>query len=153
MVKHKIRQFGKRRAAFRNERKRFLVVTDGIVTEKTYFTYLNDIAHDQIIVKAKNVDVDKLLDMALDIRSKSSYDGVAVVCDIDERLKSDKSRKLLEETIMRAEENGVEMCLSHESFDIWVLMHSGKKIPAKVSERASESGGTIDKVFYGGGGK
>ncbi len=113
---------------------RFLIVTDGVVTERGYFERVKYLTRDSIrIVARSSKDIDELVNIALVMKSNSDYDFVAVVCDIDQRLQNNKTRETLERAIKLAEQNQIIICLSHESFEVWLLAHFGN-----VSSRAKE---------------
>ena len=122
------------RSFFRDLCQRFLIVTDGVVTERGYFERVKYLTRDSIrIVARSSKDIDELVNIALAMKSNSDYDFVAVVCDIDQRLQNNKTRETLERAIKLAEQNQIIICLSHESFEVWLLAHFGN-----VSSRAKE---------------
>jgi len=150
MTKRPIRDFRRKNIPKREPRKRFKVFTDGIETEKNYFNDLNRIAYDVIDVKAKNsADIDKLVDEAIKCRDNGDYDEVCVVCDIDERLKSPKTKGKLLAALRKAQENDIPVYLSHESFDIWLLAHFGV-VPACAQNRTQASQLLISKAVMTG---
>ena len=119
---------------FRGLCQRLLIVTDGVVTERGYFERVKYLTRDSIrIVARSSKDIDELVNIALVMKSNSDYDFVAVVCDIDQRLQNNKTRETLERAIKLAEQNQIIICLSHESFEVWLLAHFGN-----VSSRAKE---------------
>ena len=130
----------------RRARKRFLILTDGVITERGYFENIKRLTRDSIKVVARSSkDIDALVDMAIEMRGRSDYNYVAVVCDIDQRLEDLKSRRTLENAIKIAESSGVMVCLSHESFEIWLLAHHGEvrseaRNRVKAHELAVQSG-------------
>lgn len=118
--------------------KRFLVITDGIITEQGYFERVKRLTRDSIkIVSRSSKDIDKLVELAIKMKKNSDYDVVAIVCDIDQRLQSEKSKNTLIGAIANARKNGIMMCLSHESFEVWLLAHVGQiKSNMKSREQA-----------------
>lgn len=135
MPKRPIRNLRRQDIPERELRRRFKVFTDGLETEKHYFNDLNQIAYDVIGVEAKNsADIDKLVNEAIKCRDNGDYDEVCVVCDIDERLKSPKTKKKLLTALRVARENEIPVYLSHESFDIWLLAHFSI-VPACAQDR------------------
>lgn len=137
----------------RKLRKRFLIVTDGMITEQGYFERIKQLAYDSIKVVARNKDIDKLVELAKAIKEKSDYDTVAMVCDIDQRLQNEKSKKTLMHAISVAEKNGIIMCMSHESFEIWLLAHLGQ-VKSSMKNRAQAHDACIKKgIMKGSNGK
>ena len=104
--------------------KRFLIVTDGTITEQGYFERIKRLTHDSIkIISRGSKDIDKLVELAIKMKNNSDYDYVAIVCDIDQRLQSEKSKKTLANAVSNARRNNVIVSLSNESFEIWLLAH------------------------------
>lgn len=133
----------RRHNRLRNARKlcrRFLIITDGVITEQGYFERVKRLTRDSIkIVSRGSKDIDKLIELAIKMKEKSDYDVVAIVCDIDQRLQSEKSKSTLIKAIANARKNGIMMCLSHESFEVWLLAHVGQiKSNMKSREQAQK---------------
>lgn len=105
---------------------RFLIITDGMITEQGYFERIKRLTRDNITIVARNKDIDKLVDLAIARKEKSDYDMVAVICDIDQRLQTKKSKDTLICAMSTARKNNIVMCMSHESFEIWLLAHLGR---------------------------
>ena len=67
----------------RNARKlcrRFLILTDGIITEQGYFERVKRLTRDSIkIVSRGSKDIDKLLELAIKMKDKIDYDVVEIV--------------------------------------------------------------------------
>ena len=119
----------------REEKRRILIVTDGTVTECGYFEKVKKLSLDVIeIAKRGSKDIDKLVDLAIQRRNRGDYDVVSVVCDIDDRLISQGSRSTLDTAIQEAYRNNIMICLSHESFEVWLLAHAGT-VPSAASKR------------------
>lgn len=120
----------------RHARKRFLILTDGVITERGYFENIKRLTRDSIKVVARgSKDVDALVEMAIGMKLRSDYDCVAVICDIDQRLYDEKSRRTLVGAMKQAESADVMICLSHESFEIWLLAHLGE-VKSEAGNRA-----------------
>lgn len=119
-----MREKSKKAHSFRGLHKRFLIITDGIITEQGYFERIKRLTRDSIrIVSRSSKDIDKLVELAIKMKDNSDYDHVAIVCDIDQRLQSKKSKKTLIDAISKAERNNIIVSLSNESFEIWLLAH------------------------------
>lgn len=129
MTKRPFKNTSRRAIANRLVRRRFKIFTDGTETEKNYFEDLNKITSNVIDVTSKNVDIDKLVDLAIKYQQSEQYDAdydeVCIVCDIDERLKTRKSKTSLLEALSIAKKNNIKTYLSNESFDVWLLAHFG----------------------------
>lgn len=142
MPRAQFKNISRRAIKNRPARRRFKIFTDGTETEKNYFEELNKIVPNVIDITAKNVDVDKLVNLAIKYRQSEHYDAeydeVCIVCDIDERLKTKKSKTTLAEALSLAEQGGVKVYLSNESFDIWLLAHLGP-VPADAQSRKKAS--------------
>lgn len=117
--------------------KRYFVITNGVRTETDYFFWLNDIAYDTIDVKSdKGLSLDDMLEIAERIQKKvaDDYDGIIIVLDIDDQLDSKKSKKNLKKFLAHAKAIGVTVCLSNESFEIWLLAHK-VTVPKDAGDR------------------
>lgn len=134
-------------------RKRYLIVTDGLLTESGYFEKLKPLINDVLEVVAKNKDVDDLVDEAIRRMNRGTFDGVFVVCDVDERLKSEASRKKLMNAMCMAEKNGVRFCLSNESFEVWLLAHITKVNSADGSRGIAHTRALKMGIVCGNNGK
>ena len=125
----------------RKENKRILIVTDGVVTETGYFCRVRDISCDVIdIVPRSSKNTRELINLAINRRDGVSikYDFVAVVCDVDDKLDTEKSRKQLEKDEKYAKENNVFLCLTNQSFEVWLIAHI-QRVPSDAGERKKAS--------------
>ncbi len=142
MAKRQFRSLSRQSIANRPLRSKFKIFTDGVETEKNYFIDLNKIVPNIIDITAKNEDVDKLVNLAIAYKQSEQYDGeydeVCIVCDIDERLKSRKSAISLKNAILLAKQNGINIYLSNESFEVWILAHFGP-VPSEAQNRTKAS--------------
>lgn len=120
-------------AKSREETKRYLVVTDGTLTEKTYFEMVNRLARDVILVK-KVRHTPELVKIAADMKETGNFDGVFIVCDIDEHCKNTISRSAFETLIADARNNDIEVLCSHECFEVWLLAHK-QQVPSEAKSR------------------
>lgn len=103
---------------------RFLIITDGVMTEQGYFERIKRLTRDSIrIISRGSKDIDKLVELAIKTKNNSEYDYVAIVCDIDQRLQSERSKQTLINATLNANRNDIIVCLSNESFEIWLLAH------------------------------
>ncbi len=106
----------------REEANRYLVVTDGRITETSYFERLNRLSKDVIIVESVKHFKD-LVRVALRMMSNGNYDSVFIVCDIDEHCKNANNRVSFEELLGEARKKHIIPLCSHESFEVWLLCH------------------------------
>lgn len=103
---------------------RFLIITDGVMTEQGYFERIKRLTRDSIrIISRGSKDIDKLVELVIKTKNNSEYDYVAIVCDIDQRLQSERSKQTLINATLNANRNDIIVCLSNESFEIWLLAH------------------------------
>lgn len=108
----------------RNERKRFKIVTNGILTEFGYFTYVGKIANDIIDIKpCHGKSLDEILGIAIKIKNNSDYDEVDIVIDVDQARKDKKEQSNLIDFLAKAEEAGILVYLSNECFEVWLDCH------------------------------
>lgn len=117
----------------RQEAKRFLIVTDGILTEKTYFERVNRLSRDNIIVKKVKHSKD-LVSVAQRMQKDGKFDKTYIVCDIDEHCKNTASKTSFEHMINEARRHNIEFICSHESFEVWLLCHKDK-VPSMAKDR------------------
>ncbi|MBQ3320864.1 RloB domain-containing protein [Candidatus Saccharibacteria bacterium] len=111
--------------------KRFVVTTDGHRTEKGYFEWLKRQTNDVILPKFVKGGMIKAIVRASELKKRGSYDYAFTVCDIDEHTQGELKRAQ-----KVAEKLGVVLCLSHESFEIWLLAHLDKKVLSSAANRA-----------------
>lgn len=119
--------------ALREEAGRYLVVTDGVLTEATYFSRLNQLVRDTIVVKKQRHFAD-LLSVACNMKDAGGFDRVFIVCDIDEHCKNQKSRDVFNVFIRGARDAGITVVCSHESFEVWLLCHKAT-VPSECKDR------------------
>lgn len=115
------------------EAERYLVVTDGTLTEKTYFEIVNRLARDVVLVKKVKHTKD-LVSVAIAMRDAGNFDEVFIVCDVDEHCKNVTSRAAFEALIDEAHKNGIMVLCSHECFEVWLLAHE-QKVPSEAKDR------------------
>jgi len=74
--------------------KKIAIVTDGTLTEYGYFQILNRLIKDSIKIYPKTgKDIDELVQEAIRLNNPNfEFDYVAVVCDIDQRLETEKNK-------------------------------------------------------------
>lgn len=120
----------------REQAKRFLVITNGVRTESDYFYWLNNYAYDIIEVSTDSgLSLDDILDRAERAKdAEEKYDGIAIVLDIDDQLNDKRSKKNLKQFLSRAKDLDALVCLSNESFEVWLLAHK-TTVPKKAGER------------------
>lgn len=134
--------------------KSFLVVTDGVVTERGYFEKVKKLTHDSINVVARcSEDIGALVKRAVEMKNNSDYDVAAVVCDVDQRLQNKKSIIALKNALQLAGGNGVLVCLSHESFEVWLLAHLGRVKSGAGSRSKAHELAIKNKIVKGRDGK
>ncbi len=118
----------------RSEAKRYLVVTNGQRTETQYFNIINQLTTDYIKTRFKNCDISDLIALGAETKATGDFDGCFIVIDVDERINTPTTKQELIRAIQRAKSCDVEIILSHESFEVWLLCHV-IKVPAGTSSR------------------
>ena len=106
---------GRGKRSTRKEATRLLIVTDGLLTEPTYFEHINHLTKDVVKVHRDN--------------------AVFVVCDIDARLEQQSTRNELDRAIAAAQKCNVRVILSHACIEVWLLCHVLDSIPSTVRDR------------------
>jgi len=119
----------RRRKPSRSPLRRYLLVCEGIKTEKTYFNDLRQFDKAPIQIEFIAGAVPKtLVEMA--VRKKfdaqqsaartkdpnEAFDEVWVICDIDEHPN-------VPEALIQARDNGIKVAISNPCFELWALLH------------------------------
>lgn len=133
MVSRRKREDIGRRSASRTRRKRFLLVCEGIVTEREYFyAFAHQLRHPMVhveISKEQGVPL-TVVKKAIELRALAEveakterddnlrYDSVWAVIDVDEHPKP-------EETLSLAAANGIRVARSNPCFELWAFLHFG----------------------------
>ena len=99
------------------KRQRFLIVCEGKKTEPNYFNHFR-VPGLVIAVKGLGMNTLRLVEEALQARTEDEYDQVWCVFD-----KDDFSIEHFENAINRADENGMRVAYSNQSFELWYLLH------------------------------
>ncbi len=117
--------------------KRFFIITNGPATESDYFNYLKAISYDVLDVNTRNrgYGLGDMLADALSTKRDGDYDYVVVVIDVDDYLKSKKNKNNLNNFISDCNNNGIEVFLSNESFEVWLCAHK-KELSNKLAKRS-----------------
>ena len=128
---------GRGKGSTRKEATRLLIVTDGLLTEPTYFEHINHLTKDVVKVHRDNANIGDLVEKAafLQSRAGNKYDAVFVVCDIDARLEQQSTRNELDRAIAAAQKCNVRVILSHACIEVWLLCHVLDSIPSTVRDR------------------
>lgn len=125
------------RNASRHRRPRYLVISNGAVTERQYFEALTRMFSEvRIVYKQKAVSPSELAEMACGLkesdeqdRSADHYRKVWVVADVDQY-----------EDIADAEriclKNGIEFIISNPCFEVWLLDHK-RPCPSSIQDTDS----------------
>ena len=121
---------GRRRAATRPLRRRVLIVTEGRVTESSYFNELRrrERLTAAVVIRADKSDPLGLVQDALDARDDAietgaPYDSVWCVFDTE----APEPHNHLGEAIAKAERSGVFVARSNPCFELWLLLHVSEK--------------------------
>ena len=121
----------------RHRKTRYLVVSNGAVTEKQYFEALNRMFFEVVIeYKQKAVSPSELAEMACDLKESDEQDDSAdhyrkvwVVADVDQYKDiADAERICLK--------NGIEFIISNPCFEVWLLDHK-RPCPSSIQDTES----------------
>lgn len=126
-----------RRPSTRRPRRRFLVVTEGDVTEPSYLDGLKRFFRNplvEVVVEGGHGDPSHVVEKAIELRDKATrrarkehdrflkYDEVWSVVDVDDHPR-------LNEACDRARTNEVRIAVSSPSFELWLLLHVREHSP------------------------
>ncbi len=119
----------RRRSRGRREKTTVLIVGEGQQTEPNYFDGLKreDAVRRRFALTVKGGpghSPEAVVRKAIDLKKgathrKEYYDQVWCVLDVEGQQK----RPSLMEAVALAEENGIQLCLSNPSFEVWLLAH------------------------------
>jgi hypothetical protein len=144
--------------AFREPKPRFLVVTEGKVTEREYLNGLNDICRNVLVEVAPGggADPKKLVEFAKQRKTEAegaargedpnlAYEEVWCVFDIDEWPNVGEARQM-------AQSGGIRLAISNPRFELWLLLHfqdspgqqHGAKMTAMLKKRVPEYDKHVD---------
>lgn len=121
----------------RHRKTRYLVVSNGAVTEKQYFEALNRMFFEVVIeYKQKAVSPSELAEMACALKESDEQDDSAdhyrkvwVVADVDQYKDiADAERICLK--------NGIEFIISNPCFEVWLLDHK-RPCPSSIQDTES----------------
>lgn len=119
----------RRRRAFRQPLRRFLIVCEGQVTEKCYFSDLRQLDRAPVQFEFIAGAVPKTLVERAVARKRASeqaadrerdvnqlFDEIWVVCDVDEHPR-------VADATQQARDNGIRVAISNPCFELWALLH------------------------------
>lgn len=108
----------RRRAPSRDPKSRFLIVCEGDVTERRYFTALRIHFKSLIDLQFESGATPKtLVEWAARLKKEDpTYDEVWCVFDIDEH-------PLVPEAKQQARDNQIDVAISNPNFELWLLLH------------------------------
>ena len=120
----------RRRKAFLDQRKRFLVFAEGEVTEREYFEDLARRYRQAVVVEVdrRTGDPKKLVELAAERLKEAKrnarkerddnivFDEVWCVYDIDDHKRVPDARQ-------QARDNGIKIAVSNPCFELWGLLH------------------------------
>lgn len=120
---------GKRPSGVRDERKFYLIVTEG-KTEEQYFTHFRSTTGPRILSVDKQDSKVSLVKKAIVLRDQlkkeDSYiggDETWVVFDRDVDKKKSNDQATFNQALELAKNNGIEVAYSNDSFELWFLLH------------------------------
>ncbi len=118
----------RRKRAGRQERKRYLVVCEGRVTEPSYLHDLRrdwQIAASALRIEPGGVDPNSLIDIALGVlREDGDFDRVFCVFDRDEHATYVKARDRIRHLATRKKRPlPIRAIISNPCFELWYLLH------------------------------
>ena len=130
ILKRRAYKSGKRKIGKRKVREYILIVCEGTKTEPNYFKSIkstfpnNTVETYDINIKGTGSSTLKIVDIAISLRNQSSaeynkdFDEVWVVFDKDDFPESDFNN-----SIHKANSNGIKLAWSNEAFELWYILH------------------------------
>jgi hypothetical protein len=119
----------RRRTPFQEPRKRFLIATEGTVTEPHYFNEMRRLLRSIIVLRiVKGGKPKALVERALEEQEKAAraaenegddflrFEEAWCVFDIDDH-------SLVAEAKQQAREHGIHLAISNPCFELWLLLH------------------------------
>ena len=121
---------GRRPAGVIDERKFFLIVTEG-KTEAQYFDHFRSTTGPRIMSEDGSVSKIRLVEAAIDLRAKviadksynSEVDETWVVFDRDIDIQKPNDKETFNEALALAERNNINVAYSNDVFELWFLLH------------------------------
>jgi RloB-like protein len=100
----------------------FLIVCEGEKTEPNYFRSFPVSTRPEIDIVGAGCETIAVVNQAVKLRDKKSYDRVWCVFDRDpSRVNNTKQR--FNDALRLAEQEGIKVAYSNECFEIWYLLH------------------------------
>ena len=109
----------RRRADFRDLVQRFLIVCEGVKTEKLYFEAFKvpkDVRGIQVVGTGRNTV--SVVQEAIKLKTGEDYDQVWCVFDVEEY-----PPEAVHQAIRLAKKNGIHVACSNQAFELWYLLH------------------------------
>lgn len=121
---------GRRPAGVLDERKFFLIVTEG-KTEAQYFDHFRSTTGPRIMSVDKSDSKIRLVEKAIELRDSlvadgsynSDIDATWAVFDRDIDIKKPNDKETFNEALALAQRNNIQLAYSNDSFEIWFLLH------------------------------
>lgn len=107
-----------RKTNIRNQIPSFLIVCEGKKTEPLYFKAFHVGGVRNVQVKGLGESTINLVRETINLKTNKDYDQVWVVFDID-----DCPTQQVNDAIMLAQKNGIEVAYSNQAFELWYLLH------------------------------
>lgn len=135
----------KRDSQRKNQSPRFLIVSEGAVTERQYLEAIRQsrrIRTAQIVYQPPPPTspmeiVQKAVSMRKEAAKRDPFDEVWCIFDVEARV-SQKSSPRLQEAINVALKEDVLVALSNPCFELWILLHSQDREAWTASEKIQE---------------
>lgn len=143
-----------RRRPQRRERKRILVVTEGLRTEPQYLDRLQQCMRDaNAVVKHRGVGKDPrdVVKKCIELRDAASqagkaYDSCYCLVDVDEH-------GTLDMAIQMAQREGIHLLISNLKFEVWLIWHlkdlGGVRTSHELDDLVKNHGLMVDKSISG----
>lgn len=135
----------KRKPESRRQNPRFLIVSEGEVTEREYLTAvmkLRNIRSADIVIapppptSPKQI-VEKARKLKMEARKEDGYDAVWCIFDVEAKV-NQNSRPGLAEAIQRAKANKIHIALSNPCFELWILLYEKQHTAAIYSNNVQD---------------
>ncbi len=114
--------------------KKFLIICEGLNTERRYFESF-PVPSKTVLIEGGKGSKTALVNYAIKIKNEPEYAGREVWCVYDFDVKPDEAktqRQDFNRSILKAVQNGMNVAWSNDAFELWFVMHY-QKVDAALS--------------------
>jgi hypothetical protein len=150
------KQGGKQRSKLKKQNARFLIVSEGELTEQQYLAAirrsLRARSNDILFIPPGPTSPVEIVKKARDLRRKANaekdpYDFVWCVFDVESKM-DQKARPRLSEAIAMARQLDINVALSNPCFELWILLHEVQQEAWIGSDRAQSLCSSLGLVVH-----